>query len=89
MRQILFVQGGGEDVHDRWDNHLVDSLQGELGPAHGYDVWRAATISSTIGSRRSRPTSGSSSSSGRRMRHANPRIRERLDTAPAARADER
>ena len=36
MRQVLFVQGGGEGVHDRWDNQLVDSLRGELGPA--YDV---------------------------------------------------
>ena len=32
MRQVLFVQGGGEDVHDRWDNKLVDSLRSELGP---------------------------------------------------------
>jgi predicted alpha/beta hydrolase family esterase len=30
-RQVLFVQGGGEDVHDTWDNHLVDSLSRELG----------------------------------------------------------
>ena len=36
MRRILFVQGGGEGVHDRWDNHLVDSLRSELGPE--YDV---------------------------------------------------
>ena len=34
MRQILFVQGGGEGVHDQWDNHLVDSLTGELGSAY-------------------------------------------------------
>jgi len=34
MRQVLFVQGGGEGVHDRWDNRLVDSLSGELGPAY-------------------------------------------------------
>ena len=32
MRQVLFVQGGGADVHDQWDNKLVDSLRGELGP---------------------------------------------------------
>jgi hypothetical protein len=32
MRQILFVQGGGADVHDRWDDKLVDSLARELGP---------------------------------------------------------
>lgn len=36
MRQILFVQGGGKDVHDQWDNKLVDSLRRELG--RGYDV---------------------------------------------------
>jgi predicted alpha/beta hydrolase family esterase len=36
MRQILFVQGGGEGVHDQWDNHLVDSLRGELGA--GYEI---------------------------------------------------
>jgi predicted alpha/beta hydrolase family esterase len=34
MRQILFVQGGGEGVHDQWDNHLVESLGGELGSAY-------------------------------------------------------
>lgn len=33
MRQVLFVQGGGEGTHDHWDNRLVDSLGGELGPA--------------------------------------------------------
>jgi predicted alpha/beta hydrolase family esterase len=32
MRQVLFVQGGGEGVHDQWDNQLVDSLGRELGP---------------------------------------------------------
>lgn len=36
MRQILFVQGGGADVHDTWDNKLVDSLRRELGP--GYEI---------------------------------------------------
>jgi len=36
-RQILFVQGAGEDVHDRWDNRLADSLSRELGA--GYAVW--------------------------------------------------
>ncbi len=29
--QILFVQGGGKDVHDSWDNKLVASLKKELG----------------------------------------------------------
>jgi predicted alpha/beta hydrolase family esterase len=28
----LFVQGGGEGVHDQWDHRLVDSLGRELGP---------------------------------------------------------
>ena len=36
MRQVLFVQGGGEGVHDQWDHHLVNSLRGELGP--GYEI---------------------------------------------------
>jgi predicted alpha/beta hydrolase family esterase len=34
--QVLFVQGGGEDVHDKWDNTLVDNLERALGP--DYDV---------------------------------------------------
>ena len=34
MRQVLFVQGGGEGVHDQWDNQLVDSLRRELGPEY-------------------------------------------------------
>jgi predicted alpha/beta hydrolase family esterase len=33
-RQILFIQGGGEGVHDEWDNKLVASLAKELGPAY-------------------------------------------------------
>jgi len=32
MKQILFVQGAGEDAHEQWDNKLVDSLRQELGP---------------------------------------------------------
>jgi predicted alpha/beta hydrolase family esterase len=32
QRQVLFVQGGGEGVHDEWDDKLVASLQHELGP---------------------------------------------------------
>jgi predicted alpha/beta hydrolase family esterase len=31
FKQVLFVQGGGADVHDGWDNKLVDSLRQELG----------------------------------------------------------
>jgi predicted alpha/beta hydrolase family esterase len=34
MTQVLFVQGGGEGVHDQWDNKLVDSLRRELGPVY-------------------------------------------------------
>ena len=29
---VLFVQGGGNGVHDEWDNEIVDSLERELGP---------------------------------------------------------
>jgi pimeloyl-ACP methyl ester carboxylesterase len=37
MTRILFIQGGGgHDVHDAWDNRLVESLRRELGD--GYDV---------------------------------------------------
>ena len=35
-RPVLFVQGGGKDVHDAWDNKLVASLEQALGP--GYTV---------------------------------------------------
>lgn len=34
--QVLFIQGGGEGVHDEWDDKLFDSLRGELG--EGYEV---------------------------------------------------
>ena len=34
-RQIVFIQGGGgHDVHDAWDNKLVESLRRELGDAY-------------------------------------------------------
>src|SRR5690242_16376533 len=36
MRDVLFVQGGGEGVHATWDRKLVESLRRELGPR--YDV---------------------------------------------------
>jgi predicted alpha/beta hydrolase family esterase len=29
--QVLFIQGAGEGVHDRWDNKMVESLERELG----------------------------------------------------------
>jgi predicted alpha/beta hydrolase family esterase len=54
-KQVLFVQGGGEGVHDDWDNKLVASLERELGqeyeiryptmPKEGdpnYKLWKAA-----------------------------------------------
>jgi predicted alpha/beta hydrolase family esterase len=54
-KQVLFIQGGGEGVHDEWDNKLVDSLRRELGPDYdvryprmpneadpNYAVWKAA-----------------------------------------------
>jgi len=36
MRQILFIQGGGADVHDGWDDKLAASLRRELG--EGFEV---------------------------------------------------
>jgi len=33
-KQVLFIQGGGAGVHDKWDNKLVESLARELGPAY-------------------------------------------------------
>jgi pimeloyl-ACP methyl ester carboxylesterase len=33
-QQILFIQGGGADAHDEWDDKLVDSLSRELGDAY-------------------------------------------------------
>lgn len=33
-RQLLFVQGGGKDTHDSWDDKLVASLRRALGPAY-------------------------------------------------------
>ena len=35
-RGVLFIQGGGADVHDEWDRALVESLSRELG--EGYQV---------------------------------------------------
>lgn len=35
-RQLLFIQGGGEGVHDEWDEKLVASLRQLLGD--GYEV---------------------------------------------------
>ena len=33
-KQILFVQGAGEGVHDRCDSKLVASLERELGESY-------------------------------------------------------
>src|SRR5207244_1917562 len=33
-KQVLFVQGGGEGAHDRWDDKLVASLARDLGPSY-------------------------------------------------------
>jgi predicted alpha/beta hydrolase family esterase len=34
VKQVLFLQGGGKDVHDSWDNKLVASLEQALGPGY-------------------------------------------------------
>jgi predicted alpha/beta hydrolase family esterase len=34
VKQVLFVQGGGRDVHDSWDNKLVASLERALGSGY-------------------------------------------------------
>ena len=60
-RQVLFIQGGGDGVHDKWDNKLVDSLGRELGANYairypvmpneadpGYAAWKA-TIEKELG----------------------------------------
>ncbi|MGV8856433.1 MAG: alpha/beta fold hydrolase [Devosia sp.] len=33
-RPVLFIQGGGADVHGQWDNKLVASLAQALGPGY-------------------------------------------------------
>ena len=61
-RQVLFVQGGGEGVHDNWDNKLVASLERELGPGYSilyprmpnegdpsYAAWKAALVEEIAG----------------------------------------
>lgn len=37
---VLFIQGGGKDVHDAWDAKLVDSLQRTLGDDFDVDFPR-------------------------------------------------
>lgn len=56
-KQILFIQGAGEAVHDQWDNKLVESLERELGSDYAvlyprmpeeadprYPIWKAALL---------------------------------------------
>jgi predicted alpha/beta hydrolase family esterase len=56
-KQVLFVQGAGEGVHDRWDSELVASLRRELGESYAvryprmpgeddpaYSAWKAALL---------------------------------------------
>ncbi len=56
-KQVLFVQGAGEGVHDRWDSKLVASLERELGQSYvvryprmpgeddpSYSAWKAALL---------------------------------------------
>lgn len=56
-KQVLFVQGAGEGVHDRWDTKLVASLARELGESYAvryprmpgeddpsYSAWKAALM---------------------------------------------
>jgi predicted alpha/beta hydrolase family esterase len=53
--QVLFIQGGGEDAHDKWDDKIVESLERELGSDYAiryprmpheadptYAAWKAA-----------------------------------------------
>jgi hypothetical protein len=34
MREVLFVQGAGENVHAEWDIRMVESLRRALGPRY-------------------------------------------------------
>lgn len=56
-KQVLFVQGAGEAVHDRWDDKLVRSLERELGGGYAvlyprmpdeadprYRAWKSALL---------------------------------------------
>src|SRR4051812_19221389 len=55
--QVLFIQGGGENVHDQWDDELAESLERNLGSGYSvlyprmpneaapqYAAWRAALL---------------------------------------------
>jgi len=56
-RQVLFVQGAGENVHEAWDRKLVESLERELGEDYNvryprmpneddprYSTWKSALL---------------------------------------------
>lgn len=62
IKQILFIQGGGEGTHDQWDNKLVASLADKLGPSYeisyprmpnegdpSYAAWRDAIAKAIAG----------------------------------------
>ena len=57
MTQVLFIQGGGENVHDQWDYELAESLERNLGSGYSvlyprmpneadpqYAAWRATLL---------------------------------------------
>src|ERR1700752_1047380 len=61
-KQILFIQGGGEGVHDQWDKKLVANLAENVGAAYeisyprmpdegdpSYAAWRAAIANAIAG----------------------------------------
>jgi len=56
-RRVLFIQGGGKNVHDQWGDKLAGSLERELGDGYsvlypripdeadpGYAAWKAAIL---------------------------------------------
>jgi predicted alpha/beta hydrolase family esterase len=60
-KQVLFVQGAGEGVHDRWDSKLVANLERELGERYAvhyprmpdeedpsYSAWKAALLEELV-----------------------------------------
>lgn len=62
MKQVLFIQGGGEGTHDQWDNKLVASLADKLGLSYeisyprmpneadpSYAPWKAAIAKAIAG----------------------------------------
>lgn len=60
--QVLFIQGAGDAVHDRWDDKLADSLRRELGDGYSvlyprmpeeadpkYAAWKSALLEAFAG----------------------------------------